>query len=233
MKALALISAALLAPVAPALAQGDALPPPGSAPRAVAIFASLQGYDDLTADRFGTPAAPAPHELGLVMISRMFRNTCLGLERGAALVDVMPPGFTAYEDLAYLMGTAPTGEPGAMLLSPTGDIDLDAAMGHPTLRIAPSPRGMTCRIEWQQVAPPATDRQAGMAGFLVHWLPYEFAMVRATPSRAMDAQLLDYLEWDRPCADKWCPVTLNYALERGFLNLETRLNITDIEGARP
>ncbi|MEY1556494.1 hypothetical protein AB3Y40_12755 [Yoonia sp. R2331] len=203
-------------------------------PRAVGIFAPVQGYDDLTVDRFGTPASPELTELGLVLVSRMFRNTCLTLEQGAALEDAMPPGFAAYESNAFFMGTAVTGDRDRLALSATGNIDTVDAQGHPVLEISARDTGMTCRLEWRMAAPPAADRQESMAVYMEQWFPYEYALVRVErPAMAFTPNITNFAEWDRPCGDRWCPISAIFNFSRGEVILETTLNITAIGGTQP
>ncbi len=204
------------------------------APRAVQMFAPVQGYADLTEDRFGTPAAPFSTELGLVLVSRMFRNTCLGIERGEALDDAMPPGFAAYESNAFFMGLEPTGDMDRMALSASGDIDTVDANGHPIIELSAHATGMSCRLEWQMKEPPAADRQDGMAVYMEHWLPFEFALVRVErPSMSATPQITSFAEWDRPCGTRWCKMTAIHNMSRGEVILETTLNITSIGGTTP
>ena len=233
-----MIRVALLAlsiPVA-GLAQssGDAAPPLPDTPRAIAIFSGVQGYDDLAPERVGHPAKPVEHELGLVLVSRIFRNTCLSLERGASLESATPTGFSPFDAGFYLMGTAPTGQTDRLVLSPTGDIDADETTGHPSIWLTAHDTGMTCRIEWNMENPPAEDRRIGMAQFIEKWLPFEYALVRVErPTLNLDPSVAGFAEWDRPCGDRWCPMSVIYDLPDGSVVLNTMLNITGIEGDRP
>ncbi len=213
---------------------GSAGPGPEPHPRAAEIFADVQGYADLSTDRHGTVAQPVSHELGLILILRMFRNVCLGLERGAPLDDVMPPGFAAYAQSPYLFGEIQPATDGPQVLSPTGSIDADEDNGHPTIWLSPGETRMNCRLEWRAAAAFPEDRQTGMALFLDDWLPYTLSLVRASrPALVSPPSPFDATEWDRPCGDRWCPVTVIFDLPDGFVSLETRLNITDIESVRP
>lgn len=227
MKRFATFTLAVLAPLA-CSAQ------PTEMPRAWHSFAAVEGYDDLSPDRFGTPAYPAPSEMGMALVQRMFRNVCLALERGDTLDAVMPPGFAAYGLGPYMLGTADSGTDGIRILSSTGEIALDEDGGHPAIWLRPADTGMTCAIEWTMAEPMPPERHAGFALLLRDWLPYAFAMVRASrPVLAAELAPSDLLEWDRPCLDGWCPVTANYMLQQGYVRLETRLGITEIGGERP
>ena len=222
MRTLALISVI----ASPALAEG-----PRSAPRATE-FPSLPAYEELQADRHGTPAAPMPNELGAWAVIQTFRATCLSIEKGASLSEALPPGFAAWESGPFFFAEAVPAETGSLALSPTGDVDADDAAGTPILTLSPAETGMTCRIEWNPVGETRLD---ALPGLVQDWLPYAMAMVRANrPAMTDFPPPVDAAEWDRPCNDRWCPVTAIYAITgRPMLSLETTLDITDIGGDRP
>lgn len=203
------------------------------APRTLEIFVPATGYADLAdPDRFGTPAQPLPHELGLALAVRTFKNTCFALERGESLEAAMPPGFAAYETNAYLFGTEPTGESASLTLSATGDIDVDETEGYVTFRISPGESGIRCLVEWRLATLPEPDRQLGMARYVEAWLPYELSLIRVErPILSMEPGVSGTAEWDRPCGDRWCPLTVNYFFDDGLMTLATRLNISEIEGS--
>ncbi len=231
----ALLAAALALPAA---AQGQSLaemaggPGPADQPRALAVFEGVEGYADLAAERVGTVAQPAANELGLLLVTRMFRNLCLGLEQGAPLDTLLPEPLAAYGQSSYLFGLE-AGDAVAQVVSPTGSIEQDEAEGRPSLWLAPSAMGMTCRIEWAVAEFPA-DVQQAMARYLDDWLPFELALVRASrPVMTAEQPLSNFTEWDRPCGDRWCATTVAYRLAEGFVSIETTLDITDIEGDRP
>ena len=203
-------------------------------PRAWLTFDALRGYDDLPPERHGTPAQPDPSELGMLLVMRMFRNVCLGLERGAALDSVMPPGFAAHASGPYLFGAdAPAGS-NTRILSATGSAERDETEGRPTVSLRPARTGMSCAIEWYVPQGMEPNHAQALALVVRDWLPYRMALVRASPPALSAAPPpSDVIEWDRPCADAWCPVTAIYTLSDILVRLETRLTITDIGGNRP
>ena len=210
----------------PALAEG-----PRDAPRATE-FPSVPDYAELQPDRHGTPARPMPNELGAWAVIQTFRATCLSIENGASLAEALPPGFAAWQSGPFFFAEAVPAETGSLALSPTGDIDADDAAGTPILSLSPAPTGMTCRIEWNPVGETRLDAVPGM---VQEWLPFAMAMVRANrPAMTDIPPPVDSAEWDRPCNDRWCPVTATYSVSgRPMLSLETTLDITDIGGTRP
>lgn len=212
---------------APATSQSFGLSAPTDRPRAEALFADVTGYDDLLAqvDRYGTVRDPARTELGLVLILRMFRTTCLGLEAGLAPPDILPPGMSAYDEGRYIFGEQRDASGGPVVLSSTGDIDADEGEGHPTIHLGARDFGTTCRIEWTLPGGAPEDRMAGMATFLARWVPYELALAPADrPVMTPDPEPRGYHAWDRPCGARWCPVILSYDLPAGRISLETTLN---------
>ena len=226
-----MIRAALLAALV-------ALPGAGGAqetgPRALALFAPARGYDDLPPERFGPPSAPVANELGLVLMLRMFRNVCLGLERGDTLQEVMPPDFDAYNMVAYMQIVGGDSGSRALVLSPTGDVDADEAAGTPTFTLLPTGDRFSCTLERQLTEDLPDDRQAGMAMFFENWLPYALALVRASrPHLGPEPLLFDAAEWDRPCGDGWCPLQVIYDLPGGYVSLTTTIDIATIAGDLP
>ncbi len=205
-------------------------------PRALEVFAGVQGYDDLLPDLYGTVSQPVPTELGALMVLRMFRNVCLGLEQGAALADITPNGFAPYVTLPFSFGdlAEPDYGSGSRVLSFTGSIDADEDNGHPFIWLRPEETGMTCRVEWHPGPDVPEDRQHAMADMLNQWAPWQFALIHASrPNLASDPPPSDVTEWDRPCGDRWCPVVILYSFSGGQISIETALNITDIEGDHP
>ena len=206
-----------------------ALPAPLAAqtalPRAAEIFAGVTGYADLGADRVGTPARPVPGEMGALLLLRMFRNTCLGLESGASLDAAMPEGFAAYAASPYSLGGSEPAVDGRMVLSATGSIDIDETEGHPVIWLRPNGERTICQVEWRLAEGFPSDRHDVMALLLTQWLPWEFALVRATPPALQPgAPVFDVVEWDRPCGGAWCPMTVLYDLPGGSISLETTLS---------
>lgn len=235
-----LASLALLAVPGAASAQTDFVFGAPSAlretPRALDVFRDVGGYAEFTADRHGTVTQPLVTELGADLLMRMFRNICLGIERGASLADVTPEGFAPYATLPYSFGdiAAPDYEPGRRVLSFTGSIDADEENGHPVLWLQPENTGMTCQIEWHVGPDVPDDRQGSIATYFDEWVPWAFALVHASrPNRTTDAPRANVTEWDRPCGDRWCPMTITYNFPAGRISVDTTLNITDIQGARP
>lgn len=219
------------------LALGPALPAPaqaiGEVPRMLGATAGIRGYDDLPPDRFGTPAAPRPDALGVVLLLRMFRNTCLGLEAGRPLAAAMPPGFSAHGSGAYLFGQ-PGSADTTIYLSSTGDVARDEDEGHPAIALRGGAEGVTCRIEWRMPAPLDTVGQEAVAHLLGEHFPYLFALVRY--SRPVPDALAGpgtLIEWDRPCRGAWCPTSVIHALSDGQIVLTTRLNIEGVPRLTP
>jgi hypothetical protein len=205
-------------------------------PRALDIFTGLAelGYSDLAPDRYGTPANPVPNELGMLLVSRMFRTVCLGLESGAPLDAVMPDGFDNHTLSFWLMGDDTPREGGPIILSSTGDIATDEDDGHPYVELSPDAGGMTCRVSWRIPGPLETTTQSNIAELIATWLPWEYALVDAArPEVATDPGMSRLIEWDRPCGERWCEMTALFSLGSGDVSLTTTLNITGIEGTRP
>lgn len=235
----AILCATLLCPSA-VQAQTDATfgQAPGlrDTPRAIEIFSNVAGYAEFTAERHGTPLRPLATGLGTDLLMRMFRNICLGIERGAALDDVMPDGFAPYASLPYTLGdvTAPDLTPGNRVLSVTGSIDADEDNHHPFIWLDPEATGMTCRLEWHPGDDVPEDHQNTIAQFFDVWVPWQFALVHASrPFFGGPQALTNATEWDRPCSDRWCPMTITYSFPDGWISIDTTLNITDIQGSRP
>ncbi|WP_224815490.1 hypothetical protein [Hasllibacter sp. MH4015] len=230
-----------IATACPALAQSTDFtfggqPALRDTPRAIEIFSGLTGYGDLLPDLYGTPINPNSTELGALMVQRHFRNVCLGLEQGAPLAQVTPAGFASYPLFPYSFGdiSDPFDGPGDRVLSPTGSIDADEDNGHPFLWLRPDPLGMTCRVEWHPTGGIPEDRYGPVANVFDIWAAWQFAMVAATrPTMDLAPRRGNATEWDRPCGERWCPVTIIYSLPRGPITMETTLNIVDIEGPRP
>ncbi|MBF9035085.1 hypothetical protein HKCCE2091_12635 [Rhodobacterales bacterium HKCCE2091] len=234
----ALIGAALASPVAAAAQQGSAPEGPGpwDRPRLATILDFPLGYDDMAdAGRFGTVAAPGQNELGLTLVLRMFANVCVGLEEGAPLAAVLPDGFAAYDQSDYLFGTATPATDSPYVLSPTGNIDADETGGHPTFWLRDSGTGMGCQLEWRFAPDDLPEAQRStMAAVVREWLPYQMALVRASrPELSPSPPLFGLQEWDRPCGDRWCPMTAHYDMRDLYLTLDTKLDITAPEGPRP
>lgn len=203
-------------------------------PRALEVFAAVSGYSDISDGRYGTPAAPAPSELGVIMVSRMFRNVCLGIEAGASLETVLPAGFSIHSSAFWLMGDDTPRTGGPLVLSSTGDIAQDEDDGHPSIELRPDAGGMICRINWRMPEALGQAQQAAISDLIATWVPWEYALVAAArPEPAGDPSMSRLLEWDRPCGDRWCAMSALFSLGRGDISLSTTLDITDIEGDRP
>lgn len=212
----------------PAAAQGIS-----EVPRAAVIFERVTGYDDISEERSGPLTRPFSNELGIWSVMRLFRNVCIGIERGEPLDVVLPPGFAAFDQSEYYWGNPVPAASGRLVLSPTGSIDEDETAGHPALWISPRPTGTECRVEWRAGEMP-DETQGYMAALLNTWLPYgHAAAIASRPWLGPDFNRSDFIEWDRPCGDRWCPLTTLYALDDGEIQIATILNITDIGGARP
>ncbi len=218
----------LLAPL-PAGAEGVR-----DTPRAVDVFAGLSGYADLPPDRYGTPADPAPGELGLLLVSRILRNVCLGIEAGQGIAAVTPEGFAPHSAAFWLMGDATPKQGGPVVLSSTGEIALDEDDGHPAIELRPAPSGMTCRVNWRIPGELDDATKLRLGEIVTDWLPWEYALVAAgRPERMRDPAIPILVEWDRPCGDRWCAMTALYHPRTGDVTLTTTLDITDVEGNRP
>lgn len=240
MKAVWLVLIGVLCAPVPALAQtanqfGES-PTLSNSPRALDIFAHVEGYAEFTPDRHGTLVQPLPTVLGTDLLMRMFRNICLGIEQGATLADVTPDGFAPYVTLPYSFGDieAPDYDPGRRVLSSTGSIDADETNGHPFIWLTPEPSGMSCRVEWHMGRDLPDDVQAGIASYLDRWVPWAFSLVHAVaPYRGITPPPSHVMEWDRPCGDRWCPMVVLYSFSSGRISIDTTLNITSIQGTRP
>ena len=205
---------------------GAGPPAPAEAPRTASLLDNVTGYADLMPDFYGTPDAPKPNDLGMLMVMRIFQNVCLGLERGVPLEQAMPPGFTGYHRSNYMFGDGSRDPVGAAVLSATGDIDADETNGHPTVWIAPNKGSVTCRAEWRVPGDIPDDTQQAMAIVLEDWFPFIFALVRVSRPLMTGAPTVnDAVDWDRPCGDLWCPVRTIFQGDRGYFSVETRLNI--------
>lgn len=231
---------ALFAAPLPAAAQTDFTfgqsPALRDTPRAVEIFSDIAGYAEFTTERHGTPTQPLATELGADLLMRMFRNVCLGIERGETLAQITPDGFAPYASLPYSLGdvTAPDDTPGSRVLSATGSIDMDEDNHHPFIFLHPEETGMSCRLEWHTGADVPEDRQNSIAQYFDGWVPWAFSLVHASPPYFGAPQpLSNATEWDRPCGDRWCPMTITYSFPAGRITIDTTLNITDIQGDRP
>ncbi|MGR3796138.1 hypothetical protein [Vannielia sp. SX4] len=188
-------------------------------PRMLEAAAGLSGYADLQPERFGTPAAPHPNEMGAVLLLRMFRNTCLASEAGAPVEDVLPPGFAAYDSGPYLFGT-PDRSTGTTYLSATGDVVRDEEEGHPSIALSGS-----CRVEWRLPAPIGEEPARRLRYILAEHFPYVFALTRASrPEVTSPPGISTFIEWDRPCGGQWCPTSLIFDPKSGLIILTTRLN---------
>ncbi|MBD3664280.1 hypothetical protein [Sulfitobacter aestuariivivens] len=222
------VAAGLLFQAATLHAQQTAILPE---PRALTAFAAADGYADMTPDRYGTPASPKTDELGLYLLLRMFRTTCMGLERGKSLADVMPKDFFVTGSSRYLLGPDATPKGETIVLSSTGDIALDEDKGHPAIWIEPKAQSVVCSAQWRMPTQITPEQQAIYAGFLSDWVPFELALVRATrPIDGTDPGVTALIEGDRPCGDAWCPVSILYSLRRGDISLKTVLNTATING---
>jgi hypothetical protein len=204
-------------------------------PRSIEIFDGVSGYETFSPDRFGTLASPRPNELGFLLVLRMFHNVCLGLERGETLDSVMPEGFAAYHSSPYYFGDPDAARHGdTTVLSSTGDIEKDEDGGSPAIWLEPGSGGMNCKVEWRIAEEMSPESRLGIAGLLAHWVPWELALVRASPPQDMgQPELIDFIEWDRPCQGRWCPAAAIYTLSRDEVIMWMTLNVTDIEGASP
>ena len=204
-------------------------------PRSIEVFGCVSGYEMFSPDRFGTLASPRPNTLGFSLVLRMFRNVCLGLERGETLDAVMPEGFAAYHSSPYYWGDPDARRHGdKTVLSSTGNIEKDEDGGNPAIWLEPETGGMTCKVEWRIAEEMSPDNQQFIARRLAQWMPWAFALVRATNPEDLDqSALTNFIEWDRPCQGRWCPVTAIYTLSSGEVTIQMILNITDIEGVRP
>ena len=203
-------------------------------PRSFEVFDSATGYATFSPERFGTLASPRADELGFLLVLRMFRNVCLGLERGETLNAVMPDGFAAYHSSTYHFGPDATRRGTASVLSPTGDIAQDEDGANPAIWLEPGAGGMICSVKWRIAEEMSPESRQAIAGLLAQWVPWELALVRASrPPLQEQSALSDAIEWDRPCRGRWCPATAFYNLSRGDVSLQMTLNITDIEGVRP
>lgn len=217
-----------------ALAAGTASAEIREAPRAMAIFADQGGYADLTVERHGTPASPLENELGLVLVLRMFRNVCLGIEAGRSLNAVAPEGFDTYTFAFHGLGVEGGDPDGPLVLSSTGDIVIDEEGGHPAISIRPDAAGAVCTLIWNPSGNMSAVSRTSMAQLLSDWLPYSFALVRASRADLVaETPLNNYIEWDRPCFGAWCGMSVIYDLDRGYVSISTTLNVTGIEGTRP
>ena len=93
---------------------------------------------------------------------------------------------------------------------------------------------MTCSVEWRVPGDISATSQQAMAGLLDKWLPYAFALIPASrPVLAATPPPSNVAEFDRPCAEKWCPATASYLLSDGRFSISTVLNITDVGGTQP
>ena len=223
------LALSLVFPVS-ALAQTAA---PADSARARGFDAPPSGYADIRPDDHGTPADPAPTELGALLVMRMFQTVCLGLERRAELGAVLPRGFAAFAAGPYLFAEAVPAADGDLVLSPTGNIDADEAAGHPTVLLTVAETGMDCRVEWLPRG--EATRLDAIPGLVQAWFPWELALIRVSRPPVAAWPMTDLVEWDRPCNGRWCRVEASYALEgaRPRLSLSTTLDITGIGGKRP
>lgn len=221
----------------PAAQAQDATPPSGEGapfigqPRALALYQDVAGYDDLLGERYGSPAQPVQNELGLRMLVRMLHNVCLGVERGRALEDVVPPGYAIYPGFEYSIAENPAPDPtaAAVALSPTGSIDTDEAQGHPYMFLTPNSRGADCLLIWVFDGSASQDRHLHMA-IALHTLPADIlGLVPATSTQLNpDGFFGNVLSYDRYCGGSWCRFSTTYVLTEGELSFSTVLNITDI-----
>jgi hypothetical protein len=203
-------------------------------PRSVEVFARSPDYTTFSADRYGTPGTPFADELGFWLVVQMFRSVCLGIETGASVDAVLPEGFSAHNFAPYFFGpdTPPNGD--VVVLSSTGDIELDEDGGHPAIWLEPDPAGMTCKAAWILAEPLSPESQTAIANLITQWMPWALTLVPASrPTASNEHAINDGIEWDRPCQDKWCPATAFYSLPSGNITLQMTLNITGIEGERP
>ena len=202
-------------------------------PRSFEVFERFPGYELFSADRHGPMVKPHANELGFSLVLRMFRTVCLAVEQGEDPKDVAPEGYSVHNFNTYFFGpgTPPSGE--KVALSSTGDIEMDEDDGLPSIWFEPRSTGMICGIDWpaKDMTP---DSQQAIAGLILHWLPWELALVRASrPMTLYEPPLSDAIEWDRPCGNRWCPLSAFYSLSRGEVFMRMTLNITEIAGPRP
>ncbi|MDU8926055.1 hypothetical protein RXV86_01520 [Alisedimentitalea sp. MJ-SS2] len=203
-------------------------------PRSFEIFAHATDYEGFSSERHGTLANPQPNELGFLLVLRMFRTVCLGLERGAALDAVVPPGFSAHHSAPYYFGPDAARRGDKLVLSATGDVEKDEDGGHPAIWLEPRTGGMECALDWRIAADMSPDSQRAIATLLARWVPWEMALLPASRPQLLEQPALsDAIEWDRPCMGRWCPTSAFFSLSRGDISLRTILNITAIEGTRP
>lgn len=203
-------------------------------PTVTEIFEGHTGYEMFSSERHGRFDKPLATELGFSLVLRMFRNICLGLERGAPLAAVTPEGFEAYNFSPYFFGpeTPPRGD--SLVLSSTGDIARDEDEGRPAIWLDPGTGGMTCTMEWRIVEDVSPQSQQAIAELITAWMPWELSLVRASkPLLASPTPLFDAIEWDRPCQGRWCPAMAIYDLTGGMVTLRMTLNIMDVEGEVP
>jgi hypothetical protein len=203
-------------------------------PRSFEVFGDVSGYETFSPERFGTLASPRANELGFLLVLRMFRNVCLGLERGEALDAIMPADFAAYHSSPYFFGPDATRRGNTTVLSSTGDIEKDEDGGKPSIWLEPGAGGMTCTVEWRIAEEMSPESRQAIAGLISQWAPWELALVPASrPLPPDQSALSDAIEWDRPCQGRWCPATASYNLPGGELTMRMTLNIADIGGQRP
>lgn len=222
---------------APAAQAQQALAPtgPGSPfdgpPRSVTFWAGVSGYDDLSEDMFGTPTQPVQSARGILMLVRMAHNVCSGLERGAALEDVVPSGYSIYPSLPYSVAENPDPDPTAasVALSPTGSIDVDEAEGNPYIYLIPRPEGLRCSINWFFDGDATTPQHYRMAHDLQSLPSNVFGLVPVfTTLFDPDGNFAGHLDYDRYCDGRWCQFSTRYHLPRGEISLWTILNITQL-----
>lgn len=195
---------------------------------------ALSGYDAIDTELTGEPARPRPTIEGLYLVLNMFRQVCLGVERGQSLAEVLPPGFAGYERLDYFWGDLVTSTEGNLVLSATGLKDRDAGEGRPVFRIQPAEDGAICSLTWETALDPDPAQTEFMVFLIVREWPYLLGAVRAgRPLPVPTPQTSDIVMWDRVCGARWCPLVANYDISRGRIALETRLNLTEIGGERP
>lgn len=216
------------------LAAQDGATPPFDMPRSTALFAGQAGWETLDAERFGTPEVPKINELGMFLVQRMFRAVCTGIEAGKTPEEVLPEGFSGYNDFDYLMALPGEARAGRDVYSLTGSEETDEIETHPAFHLREGVTGVTCALVWWLPDDIPEDRQAPMASMIAQWMPYEMSLVRVTkPDLGNAAPPSHHLEWDRPCGDAWCPVSATYIMRGGPMRLETLLNIKKIAGGTP
>ena len=225
-RAAALIAALMLA--GPSAAQ-----PVSDVPRTSEMFADPLGYEDLADTAlYGTPGNPNRDPAGLFLVMRMFHNTCLGLEAGLKLSDAMPPGFSAQEEWQYLFGIERSSD--WLVLTPTGDVEADEAQSLPIFFLLPNAEGMSCRLEWNFPPEDVAEHADDMVALLRARLPYRMMLLPASDITMIpDINRSGFLDWDRVCANRFCPTRAMYSMSRAWVSLATTLNITAIEGTRP